>query len=338
MSIFMKNLFLQIRSIFRETRCILCSRPFNPPLFSSKTRIHTIDSLDFVSIEDVYILLDLLCKKHIHSHLCPQCAPYAFSKELNTEIYGEENILDGKFIPSTHSQEIGISIKTSSYCLACGEIFHEDMSQYSEQRLCAQCTQKKPEWTRFDFVNSYCGTLRKLILKAKFHNSKTSLAFLGKLLAYTWFIKTLEDRKAPFFGIHDCLCVPNLIIPMPLHTIRLKERGYNQCILLGNYFLKELALIGKICGLKPENMPLLDTKNLIRVHYTQAQSELSQKEREQNVKNVFDVLHAKYIKDKHILLLDDIATTNSTLKEATNSLLKAGALRVDILVIAKTPH
>ena len=70
----------------------------------------------------------------------------------------------------------------------------------------------------------------------------------------------------------------------------------------------------------------------MRTNFRQAQSELNSKERILKVKNAFA---AKNMQDRHILLIDDIATTNSTLKEASYALHKAGAAKVDILILAK---
>ncbi len=107
------------------------------------------------------------------------------------------------------------------------------------------------------------------------------------------------------------------ILPIPLSAKRLRERGYNQS------FLMLWGFIGR----------KIDSEVLIRFKHTQPQSELSEKERWENVKGVFKV--AKEIKGKKILLFDDVMTTGATLISASKELRKAGAKEVEILVLCR---
>ena len=110
-----------------------------------------------------------------------------------------------------------------------------------------------------------------------------------------------------------------LLIPVPLHQKRLKYRGFNQTELLANDLVKHY------------NIPLISDV-LIRVKHTKPQMELKETQRKQNIKNCFACVNHKKIASKNILLLDDVATTGSTLRECEKILLQAGAKKVLSLV------
>jgi len=118
----------------------------------------------------------------------------------------------------------------------------------------------------------------------------------------------------------------DLIIPIPLHKKRKRERGFNQSEILANKLLEEF----KMRRYKTE----LNIVDLKRIRYTSQQIHLGGKEREKNLKNAF-----KWVGDsllsKSILLIDDVYTTGTTLNESAKILKNRGATRVDCLVIAK---
>lgn len=114
-----------------------------------------------------------------------------------------------------------------------------------------------------------------------------------------------------------------LLVPVPLHKKRLKFRGFNQVELLANQVAEHFSI------------PVI-TDVLIRIKHTKAQMELSEKQRVKNIKNCFICAIPKKAKNKNILLIDDVATTGSTLGECKKVLLQAGAKNVLSLVLAKT--
>ncbi|MES2425815.1 MAG: phosphoribosyltransferase family protein [Bacteroidota bacterium] len=111
------------------------------------------------------------------------------------------------------------------------------------------------------------------------------------------------------------------IIPVPLHKTRLKERGYNQSTCFAN------GLAQKLNG-------IVDEGNLIRSRATQTQTHRSRFARFENMQNVFVVKDAQKLENKHVLLVDDIVTTGSTLEACAIPLLKIAGLKLSIATIA----
>ncbi len=107
----------------------------------------------------------------------------------------------------------------------------------------------------------------------------------------------------------------DLIVPVPLHHLKLAERGFNQSF----YIAKGLESVLKI---KVEN------NSIKRKRYTQSQTTMGIEEREQNIKDAFSIKKAEKIKNKNILLIDDVITTGATIRECGKLLLDNGANKV----------
>ncbi len=113
----------------------------------------------------------------------------------------------------------------------------------------------------------------------------------------------------------------NLIIPVPLHKLRKAERGYNQS--------EEIAkALGKLLTIP------IDTKSLKRKRFTETQTKLTLVERKQNMTDAFIVKNNKLIKNKTIVLLDDVITTGATITECGKVLLENGATKIYALSAA----
>ncbi|MDR2653589.1 MAG: ComF family protein [Prevotellaceae bacterium] len=113
----------------------------------------------------------------------------------------------------------------------------------------------------------------------------------------------------------------DFIIPVPLHPKKQQSRGYNQS--------------EKICiGLSYTLNKPVDTKTVVRSEFTNTQTKKNRMERWHNVSNVFEVKHAEKLKDKHILLVDDVLTTGATLEACCNALLSAIDCRISIATLA----
>ena len=113
------------------------------------------------------------------------------------------------------------------------------------------------------------------------------------------------------------------MLPVPLSPERLRQRGYNQALLLAR------AL----------GHPQVHARMLLRVRDTEAQSHLARAERLRNLRGAFvpDPLRAAQLAGKRVLLVDDVMTTGATLHAAAAPLRDAGALQVCALVLARTP-
>ena len=118
------------------------------------------------------------------------------------------------------------------------------------------------------------------------------------------------------------LAQPDLLVPVPLHTKRLRQRGFNQALMLCRKIF-------------PAWRDKIDPLVLERHSWTQPQTGLSGKERRRNVRNAFMVLKPEKIKNKKILLVDDVFTTGATVNECARILVKNKASRVDVFTFAR---
>lgn len=211
---------------------------------------------------------------------------------------------DGGLCPECFNQ---INFISSPYCSKCGNPFVS--GNVSKNLLCPACL--KNHKTPFRLSRSavhYDEASKPLLLSFKFMDKTDNADILAKWLN----IAGLDIWKEG----------ADIIIPIPLHYTRLIKRRYNQSGLLA----KEL---GKITGLK------VDYTSVIRHKKTRPQVEFSGRERIKNVKGVFSVKHPEKIKGKRIVLIDDVMTTGSTMKECAMALRKAGAKSVDALTVAR---
>jgi ComF family protein len=117
-------------------------------------------------------------------------------------------------------------------------------------------------------------------------------------------------------------CRVDLIIPVPLHSKRLRWRGFNQSALLARQ-------VSRAYGLPMEPFVLMRDKE------TLPQTQLSEEERRKNVRGAFSVRAAGALKGKTLLLVDDVYTSGATLNECSRVLMRAGADKVYILTLAR---
>lgn len=194
--------------------------------------------------------------------------------------------------------------RTGGYCPGCGQLYAlADIDPY----MCATCRRKAPAWNDFGFLGPYTGVLREIILDFKFHAHFERRKVLRSLL--------FRAHAYHFQGV-----CPDIIVPVPLHTARLRERGFNQSLEMARGLGRELSVP-------------LPSDALIRIRRTKAQSGLERKKRLKNVRGAFQA-DSQVILGKHVLLVDDVSTTGTTLAECTRALRRAGASQVDVLVLA----
>lgn len=187
-------------------------------------------------------------------------------------------------------------------CLQCGFPLSFNHS------VCGRCQSEPPDYDRTMALFSYQDPLPSLISQFKFHQKLFYGALFGFLFAQALQKNVQED-------------LPEVLIPVPLHSSRLSERGYNQA----------LELAGPISRLT--KIPL-ESQILIRTRATAQQATLIQENRQKNVKKAFEV--RKKLSYSHVGLVDDVMTTGHTLNECARVLKLAGVQKVTLLVIART--
>lgn len=141
-------------------------------------------------------------------------------------------------------------------------------------------------------------------------------------LKYNGHFGLVDPLAAMMVSAWDAWQTPvDLLVPIPLHMERLRERGYNQSELLADRLARHL------------NRPMVPTA-LIRTRYTRPQVGLNMDQRRHNVDNAF-VADPASVRDKYVLLIDDVCTTGATLNAAAQALLAAGAGQVSAYCLAR---
>lgn len=194
----------------------------------------------------------------------------------------------------------------SPYCPICSIPF---VSREGDSHLCEDCMRKRPFFSALAAPYVFDGALMSAVHAFKYGTKSYLINPLGPLLtrfARDLFLKT------------DGL----LIMPVPLHPKRLRQRGFNQSALLARHVAKALNTD-------------LDISSLMRIKYTVPQTGLNKKERQKNIRGAFQVQTSAKIKKKKILLIDDVATTGNTLNECARMLRKSGCKDVFSLVLAR---
>jgi competence protein ComFC len=192
------------------------------------------------------------------------------------------------------------------YCDRCSEPFEGAITDAFE---CANCGDRD---LHFDCaVAAYLsrGVVREFIHRFKYDRER----FLRLPLA-AWLADALADARLmqqPF----------DAIVPVPLHPTRFRERGFNQAALLAELLSLQTAV------------PLLDC--LQRTRYTTTQTRLDRHERMENLRNAFRVRTGAVLEARHLLLVDDVFTTGSTVDECARVLRLAGAASVRVATVAR---
>lgn len=192
------------------------------------------------------------------------------------------------------------------FCQRCSEPFDGAIDGEFE---CANCGDRE---LHFDCaVAPYLsrGVVREFIHRFKYDHQQ----FLRRPLA-NWLADALTDPRLQSPPI-------DAIVPVPLHSTRFRERGFNQAALLAEV-LSERA-----------GVPLLNC--LQRTRYTTTQTRLDRHERMENLRNAFRVRHSAAVQSRHLLLVDDVFTTGSTVDECARVLRLAGAASVRVAVVAR---
>lgn len=192
-------------------------------------------------------------------------------------------------------------------CSICGQ----PLAGAGDNHPCGDCLLHPPPWEAARAALLFDGGCRDLIHAFKYRHRfhlRRPLALLtaGRLAAFA--AETQAD----------------LLTPVPLHPRRLRQRGFNQSLLLAELLEKAWQL--------PLQRQLLQ-----RTRYTTSQTELSAEQRATNLRDAFAVSDPAAVTGKRVLLVDDVFTTGATLAECSRCLLQAGAVAVCCVTVARAP-
>lgn len=205
------------------------------------------------------------------------------------------------------------------FCVKCGIQFQQIIASGSdENHMCEACLKAPLTLDRVRAAVAYKGIVKDAIPLFKYH-SKLSLAKVFEKLLFQTFLRHYSRSRV------------DLILPVPLHRKKLRERGFNQAYLMVRNFIKTYQ--------KTYQQPPqwgIDITSLARIKKTEPQTGFDIEQRKNNLKKAFQVVNKKAVKNKNILLIDDVFTTGATCNEAALELLENGAKRVEALVLART--
>ncbi len=225
-------------------------------------------------------------------------------------------------------------------CDICGERLQAQERAVGE-RLCGTCRLEPPPFAKALAYGSYEAGLRELVQLLKYERVRPAANVLGRMLGEV--ILALSEH----FGDE-----PPLVVPVPLHASKLRQRGFNQSEMIARAAIKNIRVP------RSEHLPQshrdTETSNsseplclgggfsslaianvLTRARETQSQTGLTPHQRRANVRGAFQVIGRDLVRGRDILLIDDVFTTGSTASECARVLHRAGAGRVLVATVAR---
>lgn len=212
----------------------------------------------------------------IYPEVCPLC----------------DKTIDGKKEKLCRDCSIKLVPIKSPTCLKCGKEIEDE-----EQDFCRDCATIPRSYIKGFPALNYSEDMAKCLSRFKYHNMRCYGGFLADVI--------VREK-----GKEILLAEPEIIVPVPVHKSRLKDRGYNQAQILAVELGKRLKIP-------------VDAELVIRDAKTKPQKELSSKEREENLKKAF-ISSEKIVKYKSALIVDDIYTTGATVEACTAVLQSMG--------------
>jgi ComF family protein len=181
---------------------------------------------------------------------------------------------------------------------------------------CGACQRLEPLFAKAVAYGSYEGGLRELIHLLKYEQVRPAAGVLGRMLGEA--IAGLAPK------LNQTL---PLVLPVPLHAAKLRQRGFNQSELIARAALKSPALSAM-------SWPL-HASILERTRATESQTGLTRHQRQENIRGAFRVLNSQTVAGRAVLLVDDVFTTGTTVSECARLLRKAGASQVWVATVAR---
>jgi len=193
------------------------------------------------------------------------------------------------------------------WCPSCGIPYQQ--WNLDSSHLCGECLLELPSYAGARSFGYYSSELRRLVHALKFFGRKNLADLLAPQLASA-FLNTWDRDEV------------ELIVPIPLHPKRARDRGFNQAAVLGRPLARLLGIA-------------YHEGVLSRVRETLPQVGLSDRARVQNLRGAFRCVERSAVEGRRVLLVDDVMTTGATIASATRTLLEGGASRVCVLTLAR---
>jgi len=198
-----------------------------------------------------------------------------------------------------------IELIKEPFCTICGKAFPKAAGG---SHRCAACLKRAPYYNKARAIAHYKEPLVTAIHDFKYRGRAVALSSFASL-----------RRSLPHL---DTLGEADIIVPVPLHIKRLRERGFNQAVLLAKTFF-------------PAEKEKLRVDLLIRHKQTLPQTGLDGAARRKNLKNAFRITDPDEVAGKNVLLIDDVYTTGTTVNECARMMRRASAADVQVFTLAR---
>jgi len=202
-------------------------------------------------------------------------------------------------------------------CELCGDVLPGGyaLAGASGQMRCGLCRRLEPAFQRAAAYGSYDSGLRELIHLLKYEGMRPVANLLGRMM------NEVIAGLVPYFEGDDVL-----VVPVPLHSSKSRERGFNQSELIIRAALKH----------PPEGWQFrIEPGVLQRWRFTESQTGLSRHQRQENIRGAFRVALPDTVLGREVLVVDDVFTTGTTVSECARILRRAGATRVFVATVAR---
>lgn len=225
-------------------------------------------------------------------------------------VWPQRSLITGREVPGPGALEPDLWAKlqflSAPLCARCGAPFEIAVDV---EQVCGACLARPPAYGRARAALAYGEVSRDLVLALKYQGRRDSLGLLASWMASAG-TELLQDA--------------DLLVPVPLHYFRLIRRGFNQAVWLA-------AALSRSSGVK------LSVDALARTRATPIQGALSADGRRRNVQGAFRVRKSRrgLVKDRTILLVDDVLTTGATAEACSRALRQAGAACVDVITLTR---
>ena len=196
-------------------------------------------------------------------------------------------------------------------CRVCGEKLFSSYTNSGDGALCGMCRRAHPHFGRAVAYGAYEGALRDVVHLFKYDGVRPAGKLLGRLLHHAASAMALPDSV--------------IVVPVPLWSGKRHARGFNQAEAIARSFL----------SFQSSSSIQLDTSVLVRTRETASQTGLTRHQRRANVRGAFAVVQPERVKERSILVVDDVMTTGTTAGECARVLRRAGAKEVFVATVAR---